>query len=85
MILQSAGDDLRGGSRRSIHQHNDRVVAPVVAVPGSVGLLRRGAAMMRNDGLSLLQELVGHCHAFVQQPARVAAEVEDQAVNVVLA
>jgi hypothetical protein len=38
-----------------------------------------------NDGLPFLQELVGHRDAFVEQAAGVAAQIEDQAVDVVLA
>ena len=37
---------------------------------------------MRNDELSLLQELVGHADAFAQQSAGVAAQIEDQSLEV---
>ena len=40
---------------------------------------------MRNDDLALLQELVRHRHAFVQQPAGILAQIEHQPLDVVLA
>ena len=40
---------------------------------------------MGNDGLPFLQELVGYRDAFVEQAAWVLAQIEDQAMNVVLA
>jgi hypothetical protein len=85
VILQGAGDNLGGGSRRAVHQHDDGILMPVVAVAGGVSLFRRGAAVVGNDGLPFLQELVGHGDAFVEQAAGVGAQIEDQAVDVVLA
>ena len=41
--------------------------------------------MVRNDDLALLQELVGDGDARVQQAAGIAAEVEDEALDVLLA
>ena len=35
--------------------------------------------MVRNDHLALLQEMVGHRHAFIQQAAGIAAQIEHQA------
>ena len=40
---------------------------------------------MRNDRLSLLQEAVGHGDAFVQQTARILAQVEDQTLDILFA
>ena len=45
-----------------------RIVAP---------LLRRPPAM-RDDYLVLVQEHVRHCHALVQQPTGIVAEIQDQ-------
>ena len=38
--------------------------------------------MMRNDQLTLLQELVGNAHAFVEQAARILPQVENQALQI---
>ena len=40
---------------------------------------------MGHDGLALLQELVGDRDAFVQQPAGILAQIQDQALDVVFA
>src|SRR5215472_9545958 len=37
---------------------------------------------MRDDDLSLLQELVRDSYAFIQQPARVLAKIENQSLDV---
>ena len=83
MILQSAGHNLCRRSRRAVHQHDDGVIMPVVAVPRGVNFFRRRAAVVRNDGLPLLQELVGDRDAFVEQAAGIVAQIEHQAVDVV--
>src|SRR5437016_11982938 len=38
--------------------------------------------MVRDDYLALLQELVGHSHAFVEQSSGIAAKIEDQALHI---
>ena len=82
MILNRAGNDLRRRSREAVHQHDDRIILAAVAVLRDVALLRRGAAVMRNDELSLLQELVGHANAFAQQSAGIAAQIENQSLQI---
>ena len=82
MVLNRARDDLRCGSRSAVHQHHQRIILASIAVTGFVNLLCGSAPVMRNDDLSLLQELVGHAHAFAQQSAGILAQVEDEPVNV---
>ena len=53
------------------------------AVGGAVDLVGEGAAVLRDDDLALLEELVAHVDGFVEQAAGVAAEVDDEAVEVV--
>ena len=48
-----------------------------------ITLLGRCAAVVRDDDLSLLKEFVSYAHAFAEQPAGIAAEIENQALNVV--
>src|SRR5208337_3852359 len=47
-----------------------------------VTLLRRVAAMVRNNQLTLAQKLVGNAHAFAEQPSRILAQVENQTFEV---
>src|ERR1700680_4226484 len=47
-----------------------------------VTLLGRGAAVMRDDDLSLLKKFVSYAHAFAEQSAGIAAEIENQALKV---
>src|SRR5579864_5022700 len=47
-----------------------------------VSLLSGSAPVVRNDQLSLLQELVCHAHAFTQQTAGIGAQVKDQALEI---
>ena len=85
MILQGARDDLGRGSRIPVHQHHDGIIVPVIAVLGDIGFLGLRATAMGHHRLSLLQELIGHRHAFVQQAARIVAQIEDQTMDIALA
>ncbi len=38
--------------------------------------------MVRDDELSLLQELVGHAYAFTEQSAGILAKIEDQTLEI---
>ena len=38
--------------------------------------------MVRDDDLPLLQEFVGHAYTFIQQSARIAAQIKDQAFQI---
>ena len=82
MILNGAGDDFRRRSRAAIDQHDQRIVLAAVAVGGDIALFRRGAAVVRNDQLALLQELVGHADAFAEQAAGILPQIEDQALQI---
>ena len=65
VILQGAGDDLGGGGGVAIDQDDDGVlVGALLAVGGAIDLVREGAAALRDDDLSLLQELVAHVDGF---------------------
>ena len=82
VILQSAGDDLSGRGGVAVDEDDDGELRALFAVGGAVDLVREGAAALRDDDLALLEELVGDVDGFVEQTAGVAAEVEDQAVEV---
>src|SRR6185437_15909755 len=78
MVLNRSAYYLGCRSRSTIYQHDQRIFLTAVAVGGAIDLLRRVSPVMRDDHLTLVQELVGHVYAFIQQAARVLAEVEDQ-------
>src|ERR1019366_2254559 len=66
VILNGARDDLSRRCGATIYEDNQRILFAAVAVSGAVNLLRAGTAMVRDDDLSLLEELVGYAYAFAQ-------------------
>jgi len=82
VILQCAGDDLSRRSSVAIDQDDDGELWSVFAARGAIDLVGEGAAALRDDDLTLLQELVGHIDGFVQEAAGVAAEVKHETVDV---
>ncbi len=54
----------------------------VRALGRAIDLVREGAAVLRNHDLALLQELVRDIDRLVQQAAGVAAQVDQQTMNV---
>src|SRR5580658_7319187 len=82
MILNCAGNNFGGGSCRAVDQHYDGIIFSAIAVLRDVALLGRCAAMVRNDKLTPLQEFVSHADALTEQTAGIAAQVEDQALQI---
>src|ERR1700733_7147091 len=82
VVLNRSRDDLRCGRGQAVNQHDQRIVLAPVAVLRYVTLLCRSAAVMRNDELVFLQELVGHTHAFAQQAAGIAAQIKNQTLEI---
>ena len=66
VILNGAGDDLSRRCGATIYEDNQRILFAAVAMSCTVNLLRAGTAVMRDDDLSLLEELVGYADAFAQ-------------------
>jgi hypothetical protein len=81
VVLQRAGEDLRGAGAVLVHEHHDgerRARARGVRA----GLVLRGAvAPPGRDDDPALQELVGHEDRLVEQPAGVVAEVQHEALE----
>src|SRR5579864_5099018 len=71
VILDRARNNFSRRSRQAIHENDNRIVLATVAMLRDVALLGRGATVMRNDELSLLQELVSDANAFAEQAARI--------------
>ena len=65
MVLQRAGNDLSRGSGRAIHHHYDREQMAVVAVARRVNFFLRSAAMVGNDHVVLVQELIRDRHSLI--------------------
>ena len=85
MVLQRSGHDLGGAGCLAIDQHHDGVVLPAFAVPSVVALFAGMAAVMVNNELVLLQEAIRDVHGGLQQPTPIAAQVENQALEVLAA
>ena len=85
MILQRAGNDLGRRSGGAVHHHHHRIALAAVIGTGVVILVRLGAAAMAHHQVVLLQEVARHLDAFIQQAAGIAAQIEHQAFDVVLA
>ena len=82
VVLQGAGDDLRGGGGVSVDQDDDGVLVGVgFSVGCTVDLVGEGAAALGDDDLALLEELAGDIDGLVEQAAGVAAQVDDEAVQ----
>jgi hypothetical protein len=80
MILQRAGDDLSGGGRVAVHDHDDGEGVAAVAVRGRVDLVGIGASALRDDVLPFGQQVVADLDCLAEQAAGVAAQVEDEAL-----
>ena len=82
MILNRSGNDFGGGGGRAVDQHHDGIIFAAVAVLRDVALLGGCAAVMGNDQLTPLQEFVRHANAFAEQASGIAAQIEDQALQI---
>jgi hypothetical protein len=83
VILQRAGNDLGRGGRAAVDQHDDRLVLGEIAGASVEALsLLGGAAAYRHD-LALLQERIGDRDRLIEQSARIVAQVDDEALELV--
>ena len=85
VILQGAGDDFRGRGRAAIDQHDHRLAVGEVAGVGVVALGLVGVAAAGRDDLAALEEGVGDGDRLVEEAARIVAQVDDVALDLVLA
>ncbi len=83
MVLQRPGHDFGGAGAEAVNQHHHGEVASLVAAAGVMMTRGLGAPLVEHDQLVLLQEHVRHRHPFLEQPARVPAQVEDQSIQLV--
>ena len=81
--LQGAGNDLGRAGRGAVDQHRHRQV-PDRLIVRRVDVQRIVQAVSTHDDAVALEH-VGHLDGLIQQPAHVAAQVEDQSGTVVAA
>src|SRR5579863_5165403 len=82
MILNRSGNNFRRRGSQAIYQNDERIILATIAVLCDITFFCRRAAVVRNDDLTLLQELVSHAYAFAQQPARIASQIDDQTLKI---
>ena len=85
VVLERAGDDLRGAGGALVDQHDDRQVGPRLARVVEELLGRAAGAAAGGDDLLLgIEEEVGDLDALVEQAARVVPQVEDERLHPLL-
>ena len=83
VVLQRAGHDFRGRGRAAVDQHDHRLALGQVAGAGVEALGLLGVAAAGRDDLAPLQERVRHRDRLIEQAARIVAQVEDEALELV--
>src|SRR5579864_327480 len=83
VVLQRAGDDFRRRSRAAIDQDDERLALGEVARMRRAALGFLGVAAAGRDDLAALEERVGDRDRLLQEPARIVAQVDDVALDLV--
>src|ERR1700674_1035912 len=78
-VLDGAGHNLRSRCGPAVHQHHQRIIFALIAVPRVERLGGLRASALRDDHRSLLQEFVSHAYGLIEQPAGISPQVKDQA------
>ena len=81
MILNRAGENFRSRRGTAIDEHDERHLYSAVTVHGVVASLLGCPAVMRDDQLVLIEEHVRDRDSLVEQASGIAAQVEDEAVE----
>ena len=81
MVLQRPGDDLRRGGRTAVDQDHDGQAFGAVSGLGVETLRVVRTARPGGHDLAALEEEIDHLDRLFEQPARVVAEIEDQALQ----
>ena len=85
VILQRAGHDLRGRSRAAVDQHHETLALGDVAMARIPALGVLGVAAARRDDLALVEEGVADADRLIEQAARIVAQIEHIALELVVA
>ena len=78
MVLQRAGDDLRGRGRAAVDQHHDRRAIEHVTRRGLEFHLGIRHAALGVDDQPLVEEGVAHADGGIEHAARIVAQIEHQ-------
>src|SRR5208283_5866254 len=81
VILNGAGDDFRGGGGVVVDEDDEGHVQTLIAANGTEGALRCVQTMIGNDDLIFLKEHVANGDSFIEEPAGIAAHIEDKALE----
>ena len=80
VVLDGAGENLRGGGRVAVHDHSQRAV-PQGAVVGILVDVRPAVEIGDLHDRPGFHEQAGEFHRFLQRAAAVVAQIDDQAVH----
>ena len=83
VILQRAGDDFRRRGGAAIDQHDNRLPLREIARPSIVALRFFGVAAACGDNLALVDEGVHDLNRLIKQSARIVAQIDDVAFELV--
>ncbi len=78
MILKRTGDDLRGGGRATVHEHDQRSAIDEIAGSGVHPETRVGSASIGSDDHTLIQERIGDRDARLKHATRIVSQVEHE-------
>ncbi len=84
MILQRAGDDFRGRSRTAVDQNDERLGVRKIARTRVIAHRFVGVATARRNDLAVIDERVHDGDRLIEQTARIVAQVEDIALQLVV-
>ncbi|KAG1437410.1 hypothetical protein G6F56_013120 [Rhizopus delemar] len=82
VVAQRAGQHFRGTGRTGIGQHHHRCALQQVAGGRVEPCVADADAAAGADDVALVEQIIGHLHRGGQQAARVAAQVQHQAVGI---
>jgi hypothetical protein len=79
VVLQRAGDDLRGRRRADIDQHDERLAHCKIPPAGVEALGILGIAARHGDNLALIQECTRYRDRLIDQTPGIVTQIDDEA------
>ncbi len=81
VVAQCAGQHFRGTGRTRVDQHHHRCALQQIARGRIEACIADADAAAGTDDVALVEQVVGHLHGGGQQAARVAAQIQHQALE----
>src|SRR5208283_2480313 len=81
MVLHRAGNDFGGGGGVIVHKNYERHGHALIAADGDEAALRGIASVIRDDELALVEEHVADSDGFIEEAARIAAHIQNNAIE----